>query len=838
LWCVVVVNRLNKMQLSPFLVAFLATSATVGLSNSATAQTLDGKPSKSGLTPLETGLPPGNVPGTFSGNAPIAPPPTSESAQVTMAKAKNAVDRAVADTQVREEAKEAGQASPRSRAVITPAVRDSAASISTADVLALPPTLAQFTPVTPDESPDRIRVSPGSGTPPKKPTIETPAPAPTPTAPTNPGQVAPFPPQDTAPQTPTAPGVTPPGATPPGAAPPAATPPGETPPQSAEPEPRVLVGEVVVRGAEGTFQDEVYRVLRTQPGRTTTRSQLQEDINAVFATGFFSNVKAIPEDTPLGVRVTFEVVLNPVLQAVRVEGGRIIPEKIVTDTFSPQYGQVLNLNTLQEGIKAINKWYQDNGYVLAQVLDSPAVSPEGTVTLQVAEGEVETIRVRFINKEGDDKDAKGNPVRGRTRPFIVTREFETKPGGIFNRTVVERDLQRVFGLGIFDDVRLSLQPSETDPRKVVVVANVVEKNSGSVFASAGISSASGLFGSVGYQQQNFGGNNQKLSAEFQLGQREQLFDFSFTDPWIGGDPYRTSYSLNIFRRRTISLIFDGGDPDIDLPNGDTPRIRRTGGVLSFTRPLSKDVFRRADWVASLGLQYQRISIRDRDNELSPLDQLGNDLSFSGTGRDDLFTIQFGIVNDRRNDALRPTQGSLLRLGTEQSIPVGLGSIFFNRLRASYSFYIPTQLLKLSPGCKKANAKPADCPQAFAFNIQGGTVFGDLPPYEAFSLGGSNSVRGYDEGDLAATRSFVQGTIEYRFPIFSIISGALFVDGAYNFGSQGLVPGNPGGVRGKPGSGIGYGIGVRIQSPLGPIRIDYGLNDQGDSRVHFGIGERF
>lgn len=530
--------------------------------------------------------------------------------------------------------------------------------------------------------------------------------------------------------------------------------------------------------------------------------------------------------------------VNPVLQAVKVEGNRVLPETILTESFSEQYGQVLNLNRLQEGIKKVNEWYQKNGYVLAQVLESPAVSPEGIVTLQVAEGEVEGVRVRFINKEGDDKDAKGNPIRGRTREFIVTREFQTKPGDIFNRPIVEQDLQRAFGLGIFEDVRLSLQPSETDPRKVVVVANVAEKNAGSIFASAGISSASGLFGSVGYQQQNFGGNNQKLSAEVQVGQRELLFDLSFTDPWIGGDPFRTSYTINLFRRRTISLIFDGGEPEVNLPNGDTPRILRSGGFISFTRPLSRNVFQRSEWTASLGLQYQRVSIRDRDGKLSPLDELGNNLSFSGTGRDDLLALQLGVVQDRRNDPARPTSGSFLRLGTEQSIPLGSGNILFNRLRGNYSFYLPVQLLRITKGCRVVKPKPSDCPQTFAFNVQAGNYVGDLPPYEAFPLGGANSVRGYDEGDLAAVRSFVQGTIEYRFPVISIFSGALFVDGAYGFGSQGLVPGNPGGIRGKPGSGYGYGVGVRVQSPLGPIRVDFGINDQGDTRINFGIGERF
>ncbi len=687
------------------------------------------------------------------------------------------------------------------------------------------------------ETPDRIRVNPLSpGTPqPSAPTPITPSPTPTPAAPPTPTPEA----------TPTpAPGSEAPG----------------TPPPTADTDPRVLVAEVLVVGADGTFQEEVYNAIQTRPGRTTTRTQLQQDINAIFATGFFSNVRAVPEDTPLGVRVTFEVVLNPVLQSVQVEGNRVLPQDVVTSTFQDQYGKVLNLNALQEGIKQLNKWYQDNGFVLGQVLDSPAVAPSGVVTLKVAEGEVSSFKVRYLNKEGNEcirndqgrfvlvnpenkepiLDKNNNPTgcRNRTREFIVTREFETKPGEIFNRGKVEQDIQRVFGLGIFDDVRLALEPDPNDPRKVIIVPTIVEKNTGSIFASAGISSASGLFGSVGYQQQNLGGNNQRLSAEVQVGQRELLFDLGFTDPWIGGDPFRTSYTFNVFRRRTISLIFDGGSPDIDLPNGDTPRILRTGGFLSFTRPLNGNPYRRAEWTASLGLQYQRVSIRDRDGELSPLDQLGNDLSFSGTGRDDLLSLQFGVVQDRRNDALRPTQGSFLRLGSEQFIPIGSGSILGNRLRGSYSYYIPTQLIRFTRGCRGANPRPSDCPQTFAFNLQGGAFLGDLPPYEAFSLGGANSVRGYDEGDLGSTRYFVQGTVEYRFPIFSIFSGALFVDGAYGFGSQGLVPGNPGGIRNKPGQGIGYGVGVRVQSPLGPIRVDFGVNDQGDTRINFGIGERF
>jgi outer membrane protein insertion porin family len=150
-----------------------------------------------------------------------------------------------------------------------------------------------------------------------------------------------------------------------------------------------------------------------------------------------------------------------------------------------------------------------------------------------------------------------------------------------------------------------------------------------------------------------------------------------------------------------------------------------------------------------------------------------------------------------------------------------------RVRGSYSYFVPVKLLKIGKG-----------PQTLAFNIQAGTILGDAPPYEAFTLGGSNSVRGYEEGALGTGKSFVQGTAEYRFPLFNIVGGALFVDAATLFGTQDDVIGQPGAVRGKPGQGFGYGAGVRVNTPLGNVRIDYGFNDQGNSQLSFGIGERF
>ncbi|WP_017655895.1 BamA/TamA family outer membrane protein [Fortiea contorta] len=674
------------------------------------------------------------------------------------------------------------------------------------------------------------------------------------TPPVNPRPAPAVPPagnQQPAPQPNVTPAVPPAGNQQPAPQPnPGVTPPGTTTPTD---EPRVLVSEVLVRSETGQLspelENQVYRAIRTQPGRTTTRSQLQEDINAIFGTGFFSNVQASPEDTPLGVRVSFVVQPNPVLTKVQIEANpgtdvaSVLPAKTADEVFSSQYGSILNLRNLQEGIKQLTKRYQDQGYVLANVVGSPKVSENGVVTLQVAEGVVEDIRVRFRNKEGQETDEKGQPIRGRTKDYIVTRELELKKGQVFNRNIIQRDLQRVFGLGLFEDVNVSLDPG-SDASRVNVVVNVAERNSGSIAAGAGISSASGLFGTISYQQQNLGGRNQKLGAELQVGERELLFDLRFTDPWIGGDPNRTSYTANLFRRRSISLIFDGKDKNIqtlaDEPNptgGDRPRIVRLGGGITFTRPLSGNPYQNAEWTASAGLQYQRVSARDGDGNArtkgtvfengAPRIENGQrvevPLTQSGTGDDDLILLQLGAQRDRRNNPLQPTSGSYLRFGVDQSVPIGSGNIFLTRLRGSYSQYIPVKLISFSKGA-----------QTLAFNLQGGTVLGDLPPYEAFTLGGSNSVRGYQEGTLSSGRSYVQASVEYRFPVFSVVSGALFFDYGSDLGSSTRAAQ----VLNKNGSGYGYGVGVRVQSPLGPIRIDYGINDDGDSRINFGIGERF
>jgi outer membrane protein insertion porin family len=154
---------------------------------------------------------------------------------------------------------------------------------------------------------------------------------------------------------------------------------------------------------------------------------------------------------------------------------------------------------------------------------------------------------------------------------------------------------------------------------------------------------------------------------------------------------------------------------------------------------------------------------------------------------------------------------------EQSVPLQRDWLNFNRFTLRADRSLPLGPLRLW-ACAK-----------------GGAIVGDLPPYEAFPIGGTNSVRGYPEGGVGAGRNYAAATAEVHFPLVAPLQGSLFADFGSDLGSGASVPGDPAGCRQKPGAGYGAGAGVRIDTPIGPLRLEYAVNDARHRRFHLGIG---
>lgn len=293
---------------------------------------------------------------------------------------------------------------------------------------------------------------------------------------------------------------------------------------------------------------------------------------------------------------------------------------------------------------------------------------------------------------------------------------------------------------------------------------------------------------------------------------------------------RTGWGFNGFNQRSQSIALEGGDPEVDLPDGDEPWVHRTGGGIQGYFPVDQ-----VD--ASIGLNYQNVSVRDDifASGLEPVDERGNPLTFSDSGEDDLLTVNFASQYDTRDDINQPTAGNHLRFGVDQSIPIGDAEIVMTRLNGSATQFLPLNGLSFT-----------DDPDVLVLNVQGGHILGDAPFYESFSLGGANSIRGYSRGEVGTGRSYLQATAEYRFPISDVLifnedidlGGLLFVDYGTTLDSQDNVFGQPGIVRGKPGDGFGFGGGLRARFAEIVGRLEFGISDDGDANVYFVLGERF
>ena len=685
---------------------------------------------------------------------------------------------------------------------------------------------------------------------------------------------------------------------------------GAAPALQAKPEPKVLISEVVVQGLEQHPEQErleiaVYDAMATRPGSQVTRSELQNDLSAIYASGWFSDVRIQPVDGPLGVQLIVTVVANPVLTKVELDGVGAtteLPPTLVEDTFAADYGATLNLNTLKERVANLQKWYADQGYSLARVSGPTRVSPEGVVELLVREGTVAGVEVQFLNKEGESTDDKGKPVRGKTKTWIATREVSIKAGDTFNRRQLEDDIKRLYATGLFGDVKVTLRPDPSNPGDVTIVLGIVEQSTGSLSGGLGYSQAQGVFGQIQLQDSNLFGRAWDMAVNFTYGQFGGLGDISFTDPWIKGDKYRTAFRTRVFFSREVPQIFrsqDNGrfntvsdvsddfykapsnakaydinrkrnptgtsfgsiekaqkaDPSLnwfDLDNNSIA-LQRVGGSVQFVRPLNGgDPYKRAPWNLVLGFNGQEVTPMNFAGDLMPygLNTEGFNrgkaevkdvicIAYNCAERNQLLGLRLAATMNNLNDPRNPTSGNFLSLGSEQFVSIGPDSPTFNRLRASYTHYIPVNWLKLYKGCRPKDGQKEDCKQALAFQVAMGSNVGNLPPYEAFCLGGSNSVRGYYDCDLGVGRSFGEATIEYRFPIFSIISGEVFLDGGTSFGSQSNVPGNPGGLLQKPGDGFSVGTGLIVTTPVGPLRLEVASQDfTGQYRFNLGVGWKF
>ncbi|KGG14344.1 Outer membrane protein/protective antigen OMA87 [Prochlorococcus marinus str. SS51] len=654
---------------------------------------------------------------------------------------------------------------------------------------------------------------------------------------------------------------------------------------------------------EDRLRYAAYDAMNIRPGSRVSRLQLKRDLNSIYATGWFSGLEIQPIDTPLGVQLSVNVQPNPIFTEVEIiPSNSLLTQSIIRDIFKTDFGKTLNLNVLKLRMNKLKDWYSKRGFSLARISGPNRITPKGKVQLKVQEGTISDVEVVFLDEEGNSIRENGKPVRGKTKRWVIDRELLSRPGLTFNRNDLESDIKRLYGLSLFSDIKVTLKPIVGEPGKITILLGITEQRTGSLTGGLGYSGAQGFFGSAGLQEKNLLGRSWSSDLNFTYGEYGALVTFSLADPWIKGNKYKKSFRTSLFLSRDVPQEFrssEGGNIagvsdyyqvpgssetskvyDIDYAHsginaaafssvpaakssdsntswfdyeGDSVLLKRSGAKFSFSRPLNGgDPFKKSPWAVLWGMDFQKIrpidySSKDRPYGAVSANYTNNSASnkdviciaFNCAKENTLFGVRGAMTYNKLDNPRNPTSGNYLSLGSEQYVSIGENSPTFNRAKASYSYFIPIKWLKLHKGCRPKSGEKASCPQTLAFQLKAGTVVGDLPPYEAFCLGGSRSIRGWSSCDLAVSRAFGEASAEYRVPIWRMISGNVFIDGGTDLNTQKNVPGNPGKLLGKQGSGFSIGSGLSFNTPVGPLRIEAASKDlEGDWRYNVGFGWKF
>lgn len=539
------------------------------------------------------------------------------------------------------------------------------------------------------------------------------------------------------------------------------------------------VTSVSIAGNKNVPVDSYEPLFRVRPGATLTEDNVGQDLQMIYETGWYYDVSAEYTFVPEGVRVTYRVNENPTLSSVEIVGCTIYSDNLLKRLLGLEDDQVINSKRLSEGMRAIEAAYNRDGYVLARVSDIN-MQPDGSLRLVVNEGTIEGFVV------------KGNK---KTKDYVILRELRLYEGEPFNVNDGRRSMQRVYNLGYFEDVNIKLNPGRT-PNGVEVEVSVVEMSTGTFGVGAGYSEADGLVGMIMLGDKNFRGTGEKINIRWEFGGADNKnYDFFYQKPWL--DSHATSFSFNAY-----DLTHEYEELDDDGHDKAYYDRKRKGLEFTLARPAS-------DYITdAITLKFRNdVYVKPVDGEEPqwyrdhPEDIPG---SFGKT-----HSIILARAIDTRDNIYNPSRGNYANFSAEFAGIIG-GDFDFNKYMIEGRTYYPIGMNKV-----------------LAFRGIVGYATGTMSLSQRFSLGGDTYLRGYKD-DRFYGYKMVSGTAEYRFPLTKNFQGVVFSDAGYAWPKGENI--NLGDIE------HGYGIGVRINSPLGPVKLDYAYGDKW--RIHFSFGGQF
>jgi outer membrane protein insertion porin family len=603
---------------------------------------------------------------------------------------------------------------------------------------------------------------------------------------------------------------------------PSATPPAAVPTETPAPAPTaapnaVLVTEVLITGNQNINTETIRGAISLKQSDEFSEEAAEKDKAAIMSLGYFSAVTLRQETVPGGVKITYELTENPKITDIKIEGSGPIPAATILGVMKTKPGQVLNTSTLDQDILAVQTYYGEQRY-LSFITAEVGVDPQtGVLTVPIVVSRIESIEIQ------DNK---------KTRPYVFMREMRAKVGDYLNFGTLENDRLRIYGLDILEDIQEPQVLRGSDIGKVKVVWKVVEKKTGQLNVGLGYNSTQRLVGRFSVSETNFRGRGQGVNLLWEQGTTDAVggrasYELGFSEPWL--DDRHTSLAVTGYNKivyRFSSGIFNSST----FGDDQTYNERHKGGEVTLSRPFSE--YTRM----FLGGRFENVEtnpalLSTATPDFAKIAQTGNVGSGSlrwvqnskdleqdpASGGYRVLSVEFGTVNADQYE-LNPV--------TQQYFAVPFEGAF-TKGAIDYRMYMSRGGRRTAPDQKRT---------VLAFRIRVGVASGTLPFFEQYFIGGAESLRGYREDRFWGRKSLL-ASVELRKPIAQSISGVVFVDygDAWDAPSQyfiGTLPQSASFV-----GNLGVGVGMRVATPIGHIRLDYGVGTEG-GRTHFSMGHAF